>query len=53
MMLDVLGEEEAAGKVEAAIIEVVGTKLKSMAAGQMGYSTSQVGDLIAEAVARD
>ena len=52
MMLDVLGEEEAARKVEEAIVEVVGTKLKSVAAGRMGYTTSQVGDLIADAVAR-
>jgi hypothetical protein len=34
------------------VIEVVSTKLKSLSAGQMGYSTSQVGDLVADAVAR-
>jgi 3-isopropylmalate dehydrogenase len=47
MMLDVLGEEKAAQAVEKAAIEVISTKLKSMAAGQMGYSTSEVGDLVA------
>ena len=52
MMLDTLGEEKAAAIVEDAIIEVVGTKLKSMGAGQMGYSTSEVGDLVADAVAK-
>jgi len=50
MMLDVLGETQAAEILEAAIIKVVSTKLKDMAAGRMGYSTSEVGDLVAEAV---
>jgi 3-isopropylmalate dehydrogenase len=52
MMLDTLGEEKAAAIVEDAIIEVVGSKLKSMGAGQMGYSTSEIGDLVADAVAK-
>jgi 3-isopropylmalate dehydrogenase len=52
MMLDFLGESKAAAAVERAVIEVVSTKLKSLSAGQMGYSTAQVGDLVAEAVAR-
>jgi len=50
MLLDTLGETKAAECLEKAIIEVVGTKMKSMSAGKMGYSTSQVGDLVAEAV---
>jgi len=52
MMLESLGEEKAANAVERAILEVVGTKMKSMSAGKMGYSTSQVGDLVADAIAR-
>jgi 3-isopropylmalate dehydrogenase len=48
MMLDVLGEEKAAQAVEQAVITVVSTKLKNMAAGKMGYSTSEVGDLVAQ-----
>jgi len=51
MMLDELGEKEAAAAIEAAIIEVTSTKLKSLAAGRMGYSTTEVGDLVAEIVA--
>ena len=51
MMLDTMGEEKAAAAVEKAIIDVVGTKLSSMSAGKMGYSTTEVGDLIADAVA--
>jgi len=52
MLLDAIGEQAASDALERAIIEVVGTKLKSMSAGKMGYSTSQVGDLVADAVAR-
>ena len=32
------------------IAHVVSKKLKSMQAGQMGYTTSQVGDLVAESL---
>jgi 3-isopropylmalate dehydrogenase len=52
MMLENLGEQQAADAVEDAVKLVTGTKLKSMAAGSMGYSTSEVGDLVAEAVAK-
>jgi 3-isopropylmalate dehydrogenase len=51
MMLAHLGEDAAAEKVERAIVSVMSTKLKSMNAGKMGFSTSQVGDLVAEEVA--
>lgn len=50
MMLDTLGESEAAEAVENAVMQVTGTKIKSLAAGRMGYSTSEVGDLTAEAL---
>jgi len=49
MMLDFLQEEEASRALEKAIVSTLG-KLKSMSAGHMGYTTSEVGDLIAEAV---
>jgi 3-isopropylmalate dehydrogenase len=52
MLLAHLGEEKAAAGVERAMVEVMSQKLQSMAAGKMGYSTSQVGDLVADAVAR-
>ena len=51
MMLETLGEDAAAAKIEEAVKAVTGTKLKSLAAGRMGYSTSEVGDLVAELVA--
>jgi 3-isopropylmalate dehydrogenase len=46
MLLENLGEEDASRAVEDAVIKVVNKKLKSLAAGKMGYSTSQVGDLV-------
>ena len=47
MMLEHLGEEQAASAIEKSIMDVTGNKLKGMGAGQMGYSTSEVGDMIA------
>ena len=52
MMLENLGERPAADALEDAVKQVTGTKLESMAAGAMGYTTSQVGDLVADAVAK-
>ena len=46
MMLDHLREENAAHRIEEAIKKVLAGKLKSLAAGKMGYSTSEVGDLV-------
>lgn len=51
MMLETLGEEKAAKTIEQAVMSVTANKLKSLAAGKMGYSTSEVGDLVAEKVA--
>ena len=46
MMLEALGEAKAAKAIEDAVITVSTTKLKSLAAGKMGYSTEEVGDLV-------
>ncbi|MHC4124734.1 MAG: 3-isopropylmalate dehydrogenase [Planctomycetota bacterium] len=51
MMLETLGEDKAAKKVDDAVKFVTANKLKSLQAGKMGYSTSEVGDLVAEKVA--
>ncbi|MBN2593747.1 MAG: 3-isopropylmalate dehydrogenase [Sedimentisphaerales bacterium] len=51
MMLETLGEEKAGKCIEDAVKFATGNKLKSMQAGRMGYSTSEVGDLVAERVA--
>ncbi len=50
MMLETLGEREAAEAIESAVMDVTGNKIKSLAAGKMGYSTSEVGDLVAELI---
>jgi len=47
MLLENLGEAEAAGRVDAGI-RFACSKLPSMRAGEMGYTTSEVGDLVVE-----
>ena len=46
MMLEHLGEEKAGRAIEEAVMKVVSRDVKSLNAGKMGYSTSQVGDLV-------
>lgn len=46
MMLEELGERRAAARIEQAVQTVCARHLKSLAAGRMGYSTSEVGDLV-------
>jgi 3-isopropylmalate dehydrogenase len=50
MLLRQIGQPAAADRVEAAIAYVTARKLRSLAAGKMGYSTTEVGDLAADAV---
>ncbi|NLI80741.1 MAG: 3-isopropylmalate dehydrogenase [Deltaproteobacteria bacterium] len=47
MMLDHLGEGSAARRIEDAIKRVVASDIKSLSAGRMGHTTSEVGDLVA------
>lgn len=47
MMLDFLGEKETAKGIEKTVAWVCRDKLKSLNAGEMGYSTAEVGDLVA------
>jgi len=49
MMLENLGEAKAAAAVEAAAIKVI-AKMKSQAAGKMGFGTTQIGDMVASEV---
>jgi 3-isopropylmalate dehydrogenase len=51
MMLDHLGEKNAACKIEEAVMKVTSQHLKSLSAGQMGYTTTEVGDLVSKYVA--
>ena len=52
MMLDNLGEKDAAGAIEKAVTELTKTKIKGLAAGKMGYSTTEIGDMAAEMAGR-
>lgn len=46
MMLEYLGEEKAGKAIETAVMTVTGKHLKSLAAGKMGFSTTEVGDWV-------
>jgi 3-isopropylmalate dehydrogenase len=50
MLLTHSGYPAAGDRVMKAIKKVTGTKMKSQAAGKMGYSTQEVGDLVVEAL---
>jgi 3-isopropylmalate dehydrogenase len=50
MLLTELGEVGAAGRVDAGI-RFACSKMASMRAGEMGYSTPEVGDLVVEGAA--
>ena len=51
MMIETLGEEAAGKKIEESVQFITGNKLKGLGAGKMGYSTTEVGDMVAELVA--
>ena len=42
--------EDIKNSFEKAIMEVTSKKLKSMSAGKMGYSTTEVGDLVVDSL---
>jgi 3-isopropylmalate dehydrogenase len=46
MMLDYLGEVQAGRAIEKSVMKITGSKLKSLSAGEMGFSTPEVGDLV-------
>ncbi|MBW1759087.1 MAG: 3-isopropylmalate dehydrogenase [Deltaproteobacteria bacterium] len=48
LMLETMGEKEAASWIESAVTKVVREDLKDVAAGKMGFTTAEVGNLVAE-----
>ncbi len=46
MMLENLGEIDSSKLIENAVIMVLTKNMKSLSAGQMGYGTSEIGDLV-------
>jgi len=51
MMLDTLGEENAAKAIDKSVTDILSSgRIKSLAAGKMGMGTREVGDLVAKGV---
>jgi 3-isopropylmalate dehydrogenase len=50
MLLEHTGHEPSAARIMRAVQHVTGTKMKSQAAGKMGYGTREVGDLVVAAL---
>ena len=50
LMLEHLGENVAAKAIEETVISVTREKIKDLGAGRMGYSTTEVGDLVASSL---
>ena len=50
LMLEHLGENVAAKAIEDTVISVTREKIKDLGAGRMGYSTTEVGDLVASSL---
>jgi len=47
LLLDTVGESKAAAAIESAVKKALRQDIKNVSAGKMGFTTSQVGDLIA------
>lgn len=53
MMLDHLGEADAAARIERAVMRVCAHDIESLSAGRMGKSTAEVGDLVVKYIVED
>ncbi len=53
LLLETLGEQKAASDIEKAVKKVLKDDLKDVAAGKMGYSTAEVGSLVADYIKTD
>lgn len=50
MLLRQIGEDKAGKSIETAVKTILREKLKDLSAGKMGYSTTEVGDLVAKEI---
>ena len=50
MLLEQCGADAAADRILTAVKSVTGSKMQSQSAGKMGFSTSEVGDLVVAAL---
>lgn len=53
MMMEELKEETAGRRIENAVMRVLAHDIKSVSAGQMGHTTSEVGDLVVKYMVED
>ena len=53
LMLENIGEKKAAAFVEAGVAKVLREDIKDVAAGKMGYSTREVGDLVVDYILKN
>jgi 3-isopropylmalate dehydrogenase len=53
LMLETLGEQTAADLIEKAVQKVLREDIKDVGAGKMGYTTSEVGDLVADFIEKE
>jgi len=53
MMLDYMAETKAADILEKACVKVISKKMKSMGAGKMGMTTTEVGDSVVDVIMND
>ncbi|MGD8991447.1 MAG: 3-isopropylmalate dehydrogenase [Desulfobacterales bacterium] len=53
LMLDTLGQKEAALVVEAGVAKVLKNDIQDVAAGRMGYSTSEIGDFVVDYIKKN
>lgn len=53
MLLEELKEESAGRSIEKAVMKVLAHDIKSVSAGQMGHTTSEIGDLVVKYMVED
>jgi 3-isopropylmalate dehydrogenase len=53
LMLETLGEDQAASWIEQSVIKVLRDDIEDVGAGKMGFTTSEVGDIVAEYIEKN
>jgi 3-isopropylmalate dehydrogenase len=53
LMLETIGEQKAAAFIEAGVEKVLRENIKDVAAGKMGYTTQEIGDLIVDYIVKN
>jgi 3-isopropylmalate dehydrogenase len=53
LMLETIGEKKAARLIEAGVAKVLREDIKDVAAGKMGYTTAEVGDLVVDYIQKN